>query len=52
MFKVEYQNGSGKIVTETIKDQNQLISFVATLDRLDCYIINISTIGGRGIRSL
>jgi hypothetical protein len=47
MFKVEYKNASGQIVTEMIKDQTKLITFVETLDKLDCYIISINTIGAR-----
>lgn len=47
MFKVEYKNASGQIVTETIKDQTKLITFVSALDELNCYIISIITIGAR-----
>jgi hypothetical protein len=52
MYKVEYINPQNQVVTETLKDQTQLVSFVATLDRLDCYIKNISTIKGKRIKPL
>lgn len=48
MFKIEYINTSGQKANETIKDQHALVKFVATLDSLDCYIINIYMIGGKG----
>ena len=47
MFKVEYRNASGQVVTEMIKDQTKLIAFVEALDELGCYIISVNTIGAR-----
>lgn len=52
MFRIEYINVSGKVVTEMIKTQSELVKFVATLDQLDCYIKNIYTIGGKVAKPL
>lgn len=53
LYKVEYVNSAGQIVSEVIKDQTNLVSFVNTLDALDCNIINIMVVGPKGkVRTL
>lgn len=51
MYKIEYRNSKGKIVYSSANNQDELIKYIAELDKNGCEVSNI-VIQGKNPKSL